>query len=60
MFEAVKLRAESLSEWVYNVTDILEAKQDKKRGELFIITICDLIIRLIVRLNYFSTMLSVL
>ncbi|XP_046881983.1 lysine (K)-specific demethylase 5Ba [Hypomesus transpacificus] len=32
MFEAVKLRAESLSEWVYNVTDILEAKQDKKRG----------------------------
>ena len=39
MFEAVKLRAESLSEWVYNVTDILEAKQDKKRGELFIITI---------------------
>ena len=34
MMEAVTLRAESYTYWVSHVSDILEAKQDKKSGKL--------------------------
>lgn len=33
MMEAVTLRAESYTYWVSHVSDILEAKQDKKSGK---------------------------
>lgn len=35
MMNAVRQRAESYDEWASRVTEVMEAKLDKKRGEFF-------------------------